>query len=372
MKILHINSYYSNGIFYKNLYEKQKKYGLDIDVYVPISNAEKITDLNFGEYTTVSVNHQKYDRLLFYVKHKKILRDAIAKYNISNYSIIHAHSLFSNGYISMKLNEKYGIPYIVAVRNTDVNVFFKKMVHLRKLGVDILKHANRIIFLSESYRDQVIQNYVPNYLKDEFTKKIVIIPNGIDDFWINNRSNPKTLSSKKKINLLYVGEISKNKNIITTLKAIKLLNQKHFNIQFTAVGKILDKNVYYQIKSSPFANYLDPVGKEELIHIFRDNDIFVMPSILETFGLVYAEAMSQGLPVIYSRGQGFDRQFSEGEVGYSVEAKSVGEIADKIQKVIERYDDLSKNCIIQVDKFNWNRINNEYLDLYEEIVKRNV
>ena len=38
--------------------------------------------------------------------------------------------------------------------------------------------------------------------------------------------------------------------------------------------------------------------------IYRENDIYVMPSIIETFGLVYAEAMSQGLPVIYTRGQG--------------------------------------------------------------------
>jgi len=44
-----------------------------------------------------------------------------------------------------------------------------------------------------------------------------------------------------------------------------------------------------------------------------------MPSITETFGLVYAEALSQGLPVLYTRGQGFDRQFEEGEVGYAVD-----------------------------------------------------
>ena len=40
---------------------------------------------------------------------------------------------------------------------------------------------------------------------------------------------------------------------------------------------------------------------------------FCLPSHAETFGLVYVEAMSQGLPIIYE-GQGFDKQFQDGEV----------------------------------------------------------
>ena len=42
---------------------------------------------------------------------------------MNEYSLIHAHSLFSNGYIAMRIKQDYGIPYIVAVRNTDVNTF---------------------------------------------------------------------------------------------------------------------------------------------------------------------------------------------------------------------------------------------------------
>jgi glycosyltransferase involved in cell wall biosynthesis len=68
----------------------------------------------------------------------------------------------------------------------------------------------------------------------------------------------------------------------------------------------------------------------ELIDIYRANDIFVMPSFTESFGLVYAEAISQGLPVVYSIGQGFDRQFPEGEVGYHADPNSAQSVADAI------------------------------------------
>lgn len=144
MKILHINSYYSVSNFYKNLYDKQKEHGLHIDVYVPVSKAIDTSKLELGDYTTISANHNKYDRVFFHIKHRKIYKDIINRYSMNDYSIIHAHSLFSNGYIAYKLYKNYSIPYIVAVRNTDVNVFFKKMIHLRRLGREILRNAKKL------------------------------------------------------------------------------------------------------------------------------------------------------------------------------------------------------------------------------------
>ena len=132
MNVLHINSYYFNGEFYKNFYDKQTHLGIGIDVYVPANkNNQKLERSDYGDYTQISYNFNNLDRVSFVLKHKKILADMVKFYNIKRYDLIHAHSLFSNGYIAYKLNEIYGVPYIVAIRNTDVNLFFKKMVHLR-------------------------------------------------------------------------------------------------------------------------------------------------------------------------------------------------------------------------------------------------
>jgi len=61
--------------------------------------------------------------------------------------------------------------------------------------------------------------------------------------------------------------------------------------------------------------------------------------------------MSQGLPVIYTRGQGFDGQFSEGEVGYSVDPNSPDEIASKIKAVLGDYERLSKRALEAADRY---------------------
>lgn len=367
MKILHINSYYSVSKFYKNLYDEQVNHGLDIDVFVAIpSNFEK-RDFNHGGYTTISRNHNQFDRFLFHLKHKKILKDVINKYVMEDYSVIHAHSLFSNGYIAYRLKKEFDIPYIVAVRNTDVNLFFKKMIHLRKLGIEIMNEANQIIFLSKPYRDQTIENYIPKSLRKSIYNKVSIIPNGIDEFWFDNIVSTKPKPVKPYLKLLQIGDINRNKNIETTLKAIDVLFKMGFKVTLDVVGKVKDQNVFDKMKDYDFVNYLGYKPKEELINIYRENYIFVMPSIHESFGLVYAEAMSQGLPVIYTRGQGFDGQFQDGEVGYCVDCNDATEIAEKIIEIADKYNEVSMRCKDKSNKFNWDMIVNNYQKIYYDV-----
>lgn len=366
MKILHINSYYSGSMFYKNLYDYQLRSGIDISVFVPVS-LSKINDKDFGAYTTISKNHNKFDRYIFHLKQHKINKDLMERYDLKKYSIIHAHSLFTNGYAAMKIKKDFNIPYVVAVRNTDVNIFLKKMIHLRRIGIKILENADRIIFLSEPYRDEVLERYVPSSKKAEIYDKTSVIPNGIDDFWFDNIGIEKSKLEKSKIKLLQIGEINKNKNIETTVKAIDFLIEKGYEVKLDAVGKVKDRKVFKKIKNLSYINYLGYKSKDELITIYRDNDIFILPSINETFGLVYAEAMSQGLPVLYSRGQGFDGQFSGGMIGFGVNATDPQDIANRIIEVNNNYSSISKECVINVKRFSWSEISERYTSIYLEL-----
>ena len=93
-----------------------------------------------------------------------------------------------------------------------------------------------------------------------------------------------------------------------------------------------------------------------------------MPSFTETFGLVYVEALSQGLPVIYTKGQGFDGQFPEGTVGYHVTPTESKDVAEKILKIAENYMKISSNCNNGIKKYQWKMISEEYLRIYRGII----
>jgi len=79
--------------------------------------------------------------------------------------------------------------------------------------------------------------------------------------------------------------------------------------------------------------------------------------------------MTQGLPVIYSKGQGFDSQFEEGTVRIHVESRNAKEIADRIDDIMINYQTISGNCVRLSDRFNWSEIAREYQRLYEDCVR---
>ena len=83
--------------------------------------------------------------------------------------------------------------------------------------------------------------------------------------------------------------------------------------------------------------------------------------------LVYAEAMSQGLPVIYSEGQGFDGQFENGEVGFSIDSHDPVSVADGIKKAVSDYSLISKCATEGCRKFNWSEIAREYDKVYKSL-----
>ena len=168
--------------------------------------------------------------------------------------------------------------------------------------------------------------------------------------------------------MVYAGGIDKNKNITATCKAIDSLKKDGWKVEFTVVGKIKDQAIFEAIKDK--VTYLAARPKEQLIDVYREADIFVMPSLTESFGLVYVEAMTQGLPVIYSRGQGFDGQFPEGVVGKSVDAKNTLEIEQAIKYICNNYSQINENAMKQCMSFRWDEICDFYKNEYDDIIRK--
>lgn len=364
MRVLHIAPGYSHSKLYPQLISSLEMTGCTNCVYVQSTGKETLKP--YPVYY-LGRNFGIIDRLLFFRKQNIIVGNIIERGLVSGVDVVHAHNLFSAGYNAYRLWKRFHIPYIVAVRNTDVNDFFHYMIHLRPIGVRVMSEASAVIFLSPSYRDEVIKTYVPLNQREKILAKCHIIPNGLDPFFMENRAKtPRRIDDVKRIRLIYVGDIDKNKNISTTIKACGVLIDKGYQISLDVVGEIMDKK-QERIRDIGFVNYHPFSPKERVLEYLRKADIFVMPSIFETFGLVYIEAMSQGLPVIYSKGQGFDGCFEEGKVGYHVPCFDEKAIVDSVFKIMDNYEDISRNCLDVVSSFSWKKKAEEYMNLYKAI-----
>ena len=368
MRVLHINCNYLSSQLHETEIEYMNKADIESIVFVPtyFGNSDHVNMSNVNVVQCFNKN----DRIIFDLKQAKIFSAINRKIAVESYDCIHAYTLFTDGNVARKLNKKNNVPYVVAVRNTDVSIFFKKMFFLRKRGIGIMKDAEAIFFLSPAYKEIVLNEYVPEKYRKMINDKSFIIPNGIDPYWFENRYyRDNKEQSNNDINLIYAGRINANKNIKIALPVVKSLRNKGYSVRLIVAGKNQDQKIYDSLLQAEHVTVYPELPKEELIKLYRMSDIFIMPSFTETFGLVYVEAMSQGLPIIYTRGQGFDKQFPSGVVGYDVDPNDVNEIVSCIEKIIKNYNSISKNCSENIDVYSWDRIVTLYKNKYEEIIE---
>lgn len=367
MKVMHINGNYVYSALHQTMAEQLERMGIENTVFAPVYDKNAGT-VKLNDYAKAVKCFEKWDRLFFNLKQKKIFAAAENNFDVKNCDLLHAYTLFTDGYCAMNLAKKHDKPYVVAVRNTDVNTFFKYMPHLRRKGVEVLKNAAAVFFLSKAYEKTVVEKYVPEKYKAEILAKSRIIPNGIDPFWLQKEPAPKAAPRSGEIKLVYAGGIDKNKNVTKTQQAMAVLRQRGIKARLTVVGQVKDQAEYKRVAADGHTTVLGAKPKEELIDIYKNGHIFIMPSHKETFGLVYAEAMSCGLPVLYTKGQGFDCQFEQGEAGYAISDRDEFDIADKIMLCVENYGEISARCPRLAQKFNWEKIADEYCKIYEQAV----
>lgn len=370
MRILHVNSYYANDVFYKNLFDRQAEMGEQISVFLSAPRGYSAGGRDLGAYTCLSVNHNRWDRLVFPVKHHKILCAARAQYDRGAFDLIHAHSLFSNGYIAMRLSQAWGVPYVVAVRDADISVFFRRMPHMRPLGRRILALAQKVIFISNTYRDNELKPYLSAQALKRVMDKSEVVTNGIDDFWLENRVKTPRAPEPGQARLISVGRASRRKNLCAAAQAARVLAGRGLKTRMDIViGAVDDAREMEKLSAFKEVTLHPRTPMRELLPLYRASDIFILPSRRETFGLVYAEAMSQGLPVIYTRGQGFDGQFPDGEVGYAVNCLDPEEMADRVEAILENYDAVARACTQRCLRYDWRDIAARYGQIYREALK---
>lgn len=158
--------------------------------------------------------------------------------------------------------------------------------------------------------------------------KMSLFKRGIEEDLFYPVNNAKTLFSekygiKKGFNLLYVGRVSKDKNLDFLFEVYKELFDMNSEINLIIVGDgpSLDD---LMLKNKKFKQiyYLGKVEHNDLALIYSGSDLFMFPSTTDTFGMVVLEAQACGLPAIVSDIGGPKEIIANGKSGYIVKANS--------------------------------------------------
>ena len=133
--------------------------------------------------------------------------------------------------------------------------------------------------------------------------KIKILPRGLDThLFTPGRSEPNFWkqfgSNGNGVRLLFVGRVSKEKDLDILVQAFRNLRREKVPVQLSIVGHgPFSKELAEMLPEACYTGYLTGT---ELAKAYASSDLFVFPSTTDTFGNVIIEAQAAGLPVIVS------------------------------------------------------------------------
>src|SRR5690606_6917360 len=120
-------------------------------------NKNRIEFVHGSSEIVLSKKLYAFHRFLFKNKIRYLYNDLKTRVSLSSYDVVFATTLYSDGAIALQIKKDYNIPYIVAVRSTDVDVFMRYRRDLSNTRREILENASKIIFISDSLNKKFIE-----------------------------------------------------------------------------------------------------------------------------------------------------------------------------------------------------------------------
>ena len=274
-----------------------------------------------------------------------------------NYDLIHCHD-----WLTMKagvaLKEKLGIPLILSVHSTEYdrsgwicpNDWF---INIEREGME---KADRVIAVSHFTKGVIVDKYGIN------PDKISVVHNAV---------YPIGEGEKQEI-VLFLGRLTIQKGAEFFLRAAKKVLEYEPDSRFVVAGtgdmlpRLINQAVDMGISSKVIFTGL--LTEEEVRHIYRISNVYVMPSVSEPFGITALEAVSAGTPTIASKTAGFSEAFQN---CLRVDFWDTDEMANKIISLL-RYDPLHKTLATEgkreLDLFTWDRVAEKTIDVYNRVM----
>ena len=176
-----------------------------------------------------------------------------------------------------------------------------------------------------------------------------------------------TRDNPDDIVLLYVGRLSEEKQLEHIRPALEALP----NTQLVLVGDGPARPNLERFYADLPVTFMGYLHGERLSQAYASADIFVLPSRLETFGLVVIEAMAAGLPVVASRVGGVVNIVDEGVNGYSFESGDTALLRESLRKIASSRENMrwmGAQARAYAEGQAWDAIMDEVLEMYAGLI----
>jgi len=235
------------------------------------------------------------------------------------------------------------------------------------LELKLIRSANIVTTVSSSVANELIEyNMKP--------ENVIVIGNGVDEKSFKAKAKKSENSSKY---VLFAGRIDREKGLFDLIECGKYIFEGKSDIDFIIAGKGRDLNkLKRKTKKMGIQDkykFLGQVDKDELVKLYQNASIFVLPSYHEGLPGVLLEAMACSMPIIASDVRGNRDLISNDFNGIIVPPRDPKKLAKAILKLTKdkklgyKYGKNARKTI--EEKYTWNRISYKILKCYKSLVE---
>ena len=287
------------------------------------------------------------------------------------------HTPFIAGAEGLDYAKKKGIPVIGSFHSKYYDDFLQMTgsKHLAGLGTDVIvrfyESCDEVWTVSENSAD-TLESY-------GYSKPIYVIPNGMD---IKDVGPELAIMAKEHFKLkdvpllLYVGQINKKKNIKRILESCSLLKKDGIPFQLVLAGKGPHEEelslLARKLGIGDDTLFTGHIQDEDLLDgLYAASDLFVFPSLYDTYSMVVREAANATTASVVVRGSAPAECIIDKENGYLCEDNNISlyEVIKEALSDKERLEAVGLNAKLTIP-VSWESVIDEALKRYEYILGR--
>lgn len=277
--------------------------------------------------------------------------------------VIHAHSLLYGGCAAARIFRKYGVPYVVTEHRSVFPAGTVSAAGMR-LARDAARDAARGVAVSgalsilmdrcapipgQSWKD------VPNIVNAAFTEYSL-----------------EPAQRRAGLEFLNVAVMESHKGQDRLIRAFARISAIHPSARLTIIGDGPERarlgNLVRELGLSTKVSFPGFLPRVDVMKRMAAADVFVLPSQVETFGVVVIEALALGKPVIATRCGGPDNVVRKKD-GVLVSVDSLDELAgamDRLTRTVASYDrnEIRRSC---VERFGERAVAARIISIYDEV-----
>jgi phosphatidylinositol alpha-1,6-mannosyltransferase len=317
-----------------------------------------------------NIHHSSNRELITYaVRGFSKSRDLLQEHS---YDLCFAFATFPAGVMALGLRYSSGLPYIISLQGPDVPGFEARYNYiypfLKPLARVVWKRAVAVTAISEQMRQLASQTCSDVHMD--------IIYNGVDTRRVQPRNWDNVYRPSEPVTVICVARLIERKGQHHLLESGAVLKQRGwdgFRIVFVGTGDAepLLKERCHELGLDHSVEFKGFVAWEDVIALYQNAHVFVLPSFNEGMSIALLEAMASGLPVIVTDTGGTQELVSE-ENGLVVPWADPDALADALAFLLEspeRMRRMGQNSRRVALQFDWEHFTRRHVALFSRVLE---